>query len=371
MTFILALLAGIAGAVICYLGATAAGFVLAGASGMSDFEGGRAMFAAFVVGPLGGLIGLAVGIWLVLRTRGRYRGGGIVWRGALVVVAIGALVAGGIGYMVATNEILNPNALPLQLDFEIRLPAGSAMPTRVDRVSVDLQTDRNTMPAVLDADATRMDGDRAVLAGLVELYFRTTQRMIVLHMANEPDRIFQLALSARPRLSEEYGSWTRVDFIAQASSDPPRKAEPGDDFEIRYRVPDRDKPPPQIEFEIRLPEGTALPDDFHDVYTAQRRDKAEDQGFFLHYDWRRLDDNRPVLLGGMAINAPKQHPKIVLRLPGGAGRVFNLNFPAVATPTPEFSAWKLADAVEETPQPPRSPARDDGYEMRYRIIEPR
>ena len=106
-------------------------------------------------------------------------------------------------------------------------------------------------------------GDRPVLAGLVELYFRTTQRMIVLHMASEPDRIFHLALSARPRLSEEHGLWMRVDFIAQTSSRPAAQGgswNHGDDFGFATGVPDpQQTAAADREFEIRLPEGYPAP----------------------------------------------------------------------------------------------------------------
>jgi hypothetical protein len=39
----------------------ALGYVMSGTLGMSDFEGQRAMFAVFVLGPLGALAGAAAG----------------------------------------------------------------------------------------------------------------------------------------------------------------------------------------------------------------------------------------------------------------------------------------------------------------------
>ena len=47
---------------------------------------------------------------------------------------------------------------------------------------------------------------------------------------------------------------------------------------VRDRLPDPHKPAPQVEFEIRLPAGTRLPDDFHALHTAQRRDDQDDEG---------------------------------------------------------------------------------------------
>jgi hypothetical protein len=328
------------------------------------------MFAAFVIGPLGALIGLIFGVWLVMRLRGHRGFARAAGMTVAVAVGIAALVGGGIQVMYLTQDILNPNAAPLQLEFEIRLPAGATVPARLNTIAVELQTDKNTMPGGWDADEIRKEGDRTVLVGRVDIYFRTSQRLLVLKMPGEPDRIFQLALSARPRLSDDFSPWARVDFIEVPDAQP-RKAGPGDDFEMRYRVPDPNKPTPYIQFELRLPAGTSLPDDFHAVYIAQRRDKWQDEGYFFNDPWQRPDGDRTVLMGGMGINAPKQHPKIVLRLPGGATRVFDLKFPQTAVPTKAFGPWQAADAIEEEGQPPRPPGADDGYEMRYQIGEPR
>jgi hypothetical protein len=65
--WVLAVLPGIvAAAAGWFVTAMVAGW-LAGLAGMSDFEGARGMFAAFVAGPLGGLAAMLVAIWLVLR----------------------------------------------------------------------------------------------------------------------------------------------------------------------------------------------------------------------------------------------------------------------------------------------------------------
>jgi hypothetical protein len=170
---------------------------------------------------------------------------------------------------------------------------------------------------------------------------------------------------------EKFSPWARVDFIAESPPAPPRKADPGatEDFEMRYRLPDPHRPVPHIEFEVRVPAGTRLPDDFHVLYTGQRRDDREDQGSFLHDNWRRLDGDRPVLMGGMAIGNPTKHPKITLKLLDGPMLVFDLEFPA--TPTTSFGPWKPAQALEEFGKPPRPPGPNDGVELRYRIDAPR
>jgi hypothetical protein len=67
MFYVLAIVAGIVGAVVGWFITSVVALWLAGLCGMSDFEGGRAMFAFFAVGPPGGLIAMVASAWLVQR----------------------------------------------------------------------------------------------------------------------------------------------------------------------------------------------------------------------------------------------------------------------------------------------------------------
>ena len=64
MRYVLALLMGIAGLVIGWLAAAIGTLVLGSSFGFSDFEGERAMMAFFAIGPVGGLIGIGIALWL-------------------------------------------------------------------------------------------------------------------------------------------------------------------------------------------------------------------------------------------------------------------------------------------------------------------
>ncbi len=70
------------------------------------------------------------------------------------------------------------NGPPPQLLFELRLPAGAVLPDQLEGVSVDLDTDKNQMFSTLTGTAT--DGGRPVIRGVVDLYFRTSSRILVL-----------------------------------------------------------------------------------------------------------------------------------------------------------------------------------------------
>ncbi|MGH6864930.1 MAG: hypothetical protein ACREDO_01840 [Methyloceanibacter sp.] len=110
-----------------------------------------------------------------------------------------------------TDDILAKNGPPLQAMFEMRLPAGSALPAT--SVEIDLNTDKNTMPATFSETS---DGGKSVLAGSVDLYFRTSSRIIVLRLPDQPNRLLVLRLSANPKRSSEYGPRQRVEYTPTA-----------------------------------------------------------------------------------------------------------------------------------------------------------
>ncbi len=239
MVYLLAMLAGAAGAVIGWLIGGSIAVVVAGQFGLSDFEGARGYFAYLFVGPIVGVVGLVAGIWLVLRYRGGFTGfSAVAGRGLLVIAAIGAIVAAGIWYRLATLDHFRE--LPPTAEFEIRLPAGKPSPDRL-AVKIELHTDKNTNDALLYDEWLRVDAGRPVLRGLVPLYFRTAQRILVLKLAGEPDRLFTLKLAASPRYSDDYGAWQKLDFVAAANEQPQRPGA-GEDFELRLRVPDPNVP---------------------------------------------------------------------------------------------------------------------------------
>ena len=96
MTYVIALLAAILGAVLGWAAAAMIGISIAGAIGMSNFDGAAGMFAVFGVGAMGAALGLILGIYLALRSRGYDTFAAIATRAMVVLIAIGGLVAGGL-----------------------------------------------------------------------------------------------------------------------------------------------------------------------------------------------------------------------------------------------------------------------------------
>ena len=127
MIYVIALLAGLLGA-----GAGAAlgfglGLALASMLNISSFEGAAGYFVVSIA-LIGALIGLPAGIVIALRLKGSRGFAATGGRTLAVLGIIGALVAAGICYRLATVEHFsggNPT-----MEFEIRLPAGMAAPER-------------------------------------------------------------------------------------------------------------------------------------------------------------------------------------------------------------------------------------------------
>lgn len=69
MNILVAVLSGLAGAIIGWVAVAALTIALGGYAGLTDFEGQRSMTAIFGIGPLGGVIGLIAGLWLGLWIR--------------------------------------------------------------------------------------------------------------------------------------------------------------------------------------------------------------------------------------------------------------------------------------------------------------
>ncbi len=183
------------------------------------------MLALLLFAPCGAIGGLVLGTASARRLGGRESSDGLLrtsLKAFAVLIALCA-VAGTFYYVYAVTAAtpwLNPNAPNPLLVFEVRLPAGATLPGSPRDVTAELQTDLNTMPGEIQPDQFRRDDDRAVIAGYVELAFRTAHRQLEIKIKGQPDRLYLIGLPAKAPHSREFGPW-------QAN---------GDGSEIRYRA---------------------------------------------------------------------------------------------------------------------------------------
>lgn len=170
------------------------------------------MLTLLVFAPAGAIAGLVIGTALGMRWRGRKDAGGLAANSlkafGAVVVLCAAAGAAYYWYALATaTPWLNPNAANPLLQFEVRLPAGTALPAAARDVAIELQTDHNRMPGEAKFNQFRRDGDRSVIVGDVELAFRTAHRQLELKIKGQPDRVFRIGLSDKAPHGPELGPW--------------------------------------------------------------------------------------------------------------------------------------------------------------------
>ena len=237
MPILRAVIGGIAGLLIGYLAAALPSAIVMGWYGVTDFEGARGMGAAFVFGPMGGLAGLIGGIWLGLRLGGPQPRGGALRRAGIALAVIVAIAGAGLAIQYsAVPHRLEYDQAGASLEFELRAPADFAPAADPATIEVTLDTDLNQQPAIWHDPALRQDGDRKILSGEVELYYRTSQRLLVFRFPDGRDRIFRPALSARPDPEDGWSAWRPVDFVGLQGQAQTVKPGRDDALELRYRV---------------------------------------------------------------------------------------------------------------------------------------
>jgi len=168
------------------------------------------LLTLFVLAPGGAIAGLVLGTKLAMR--GRENAGGLVGNSlkALAVVVALCTAAGTAYYAYAVTTAtpwLNPNAANPLLVFEVRLPAGSALPNSPNEVAIELQTDINTMPGEPKYNLFRRDDDRPVIAGDVELAFRTAHRQLEIKIKGQSSQVYRIGLTGKAPHASELGPW--------------------------------------------------------------------------------------------------------------------------------------------------------------------
>lgn len=234
MTYIIAIIAGLAGAGCGWLaGGYAAPFVAELIVALDVSSLGIA-FDMFELHGVGAGFGLLLGTWLALRFQGGHRGTrALAWRGLASILASGAIVFGTLWITSAMFDRLGMNAQALAVEFEIRLPAGVKIPDRLSDIQIELHTDKNQILA--KSAAVERDGTQQILRGNVPILFRTPQRSLVLSLPGEPVRVFKLALPPTPLPNADFGSWQPIDNRdqpVQTVNAGPASA----GYAIRYRV---------------------------------------------------------------------------------------------------------------------------------------
>lgn len=230
---ILAAIAGLLGAAAGFGIGLVLGGLLAGAFSISSFEGGAAYFAGLIALACG-VTGFVAASALTLRYQGHRSLSSMAGRIGAIVAVLGAVAAAAMIYRLANVEHFS-GAGP-RMEFEIRLPPGVPAPD-LKRIDAEMQAGSQRSGATFREP--RQEDGRTIIPGVIPLYTRTTQRMLVVTLPDRPKLLFRIGLAATPKAMPDYSAWRRVDFLDDGRPDSqPRKPGAGEDFDIRIRVPD-------------------------------------------------------------------------------------------------------------------------------------
>ena len=245
MRFVLGILSGLLGMLAGWFGLAMLVASLAG----PDRDGGIAMGAFFEIGPIGGVVGFVIGVWLFIKiglvredvkkgiTRegveeGTAREGvekntvreGVSPPGAALptaaarpartrisrpfAVAILALV-GGLAwcgwYELIRSPYLTHGFMTLNLQF--KLPSGSPLPSDVKAVHIDVREGDRETEVMLGESWHGHEGDRQVILASATLMMKTGTRTVSLELPGLPAQTWQLDLSSDPDPTAGYTRW--------------------------------------------------------------------------------------------------------------------------------------------------------------------
>jgi hypothetical protein len=188
-------------------------------------------------GLAGAAAAIAVAVVLTLYFRGLYRSPRTIARDlAAASVAIGLLAFAAYDMRHAAFDYLGINLAKPAVEFEIRLPDGAALAVTTGTTQIELHTNKNQTLAKLRQGLASTEDGRTVLRGSIPLDFRTTDRMVVLNLPGQPQRLFKLRLAASPSHSDQFGPWHLADRVTATSGNEPVRGAANDAFAIRYRV---------------------------------------------------------------------------------------------------------------------------------------
>jgi hypothetical protein len=218
-------------------------------SSLAGFLGDIGSFAAALPGTFderlgalapvvaGAATALAVAIAMAVYFRSGYRSSRDILRHGVATVVVIALLAFAISDIRhAAFSYLGLNPAKPAVEFEIRMPKATVFATLPAETQVELHTDKNQALARLDQVFAATDDGRNVLRGSVRLDFRSSDRVVLLNLPGEKQRLFKLRLAASPSASSQFSPWHLADRVASADRTDAAPGSANDAFAIRYRV---------------------------------------------------------------------------------------------------------------------------------------
>jgi hypothetical protein len=218
MRFILGFLSGVIGMLAGWFGLAMLVISLAG----SGHDGGGAMGAFFLIGPIGGLVGFVAGVLLFVKKGIAAQGApppdaersdaapalartrvSPIFAAAVLVIAAG--LAWWAWYELIRSPYLTHGYMTLQLQF--RLPSGMALPPEATDVHIAVEEGQQGAVVILGASWHGTDGDHRVILASATLSRKTSRRVVTLELPDVPEQSWQLDLPSDPDPTPGYSPW--------------------------------------------------------------------------------------------------------------------------------------------------------------------
>jgi hypothetical protein len=236
MNFLLAIAAGLGGGAVSAVVGFVVTLLLCQALHVSDREGAvgyTAVFAGLVTGAGGMILSIA----LTLRRRRQSPTSVLVHTPlALAGIAAMAAAAGAVYYFSGEHPIVNNGPAPV-LDLELQAPPDTALPDP-KAVQATLQAGKTRADVVWNEGQMEEVNGRPVLRGHLDLYLRTSDRLLAVGVPGDVSHLFRLKLPARPLGGKcrRWSDWHNTDWIFTAGSREGQRVPARQAWRIRYLV---------------------------------------------------------------------------------------------------------------------------------------
>lgn len=167
-----------------------------------------------------GAVGALAAAWIALIVTRAGR-----WAHHTALIATGLVALTGAGLMASAYDWPKPAGTPV-IEYEIRLPAGVALPAETSHITLTLWS--GTSGQGCSVTRVARDGARHEVAGTITLGKTNVEPVLSLQLSRGAKRTWRLPYTADATLEKDFRPWQTIAFIEGPA--------PEGLYEIRYRL---------------------------------------------------------------------------------------------------------------------------------------
>jgi len=227
-----ALVGGVLGFIVGAVGAS----LYAGATNMSNREGGRGYFM-IAFGLMGAVVGIIAG--LVLYGRSAPNGQAVAYTGSGTLGFVGLIAAIAVSlwaFMQLREAPLEYNGARASLEMEFRAKTADILATKPERwLNVEVQTAKTRPEGTVSWSSRRIEGEYTIIPVIQGGLYRSGSRVIVVRVGEQQVEAFMPPMKRTPNPKADWSEWYRPRAV-----DPPYGVTPAAPLksvlELRYKI---------------------------------------------------------------------------------------------------------------------------------------